>query len=86
MDIQGFMLYEVAWRAADIAFSKRARPLYKTAAAQCAGLIGDGHVKIIRSFFTHLPAEVDVFTRAAAEADLADKATQYRPDEMAKYA
>jgi Domain of unknown function (DUF222) len=60
--------------------------LTATAAAQCAGLIGDGHVKIIRSFFTHLPAEVDVFTREAAEADLADKATQYRPDELAKYA
>jgi hypothetical protein len=60
--------------------------LTATAAAQCAGLIGDGHVKIIRSFFTHLPAEVDVFTREAAEADLADKATQYRPDEVAKYA
>jgi hypothetical protein len=27
-----------------------------------------------------------VFTRAAAEADLADKATQYRPDEVANYA
>jgi Domain of unknown function (DUF222) len=60
--------------------------LTATAAAQCAGLIGDGHVKIIRSFFTHLPAEADVFTREAAEADLADKATQYRPDELAKYA
>jgi hypothetical protein len=60
--------------------------LTATAAAQCAGLIGDGHVKIIRSFFTHLPAEVDVFTRAAAEADLADKATPYRPDQVAKYA
>ncbi|ORA08300.1 hypothetical protein BST16_27385, partial [Mycobacterium asiaticum DSM 44297] len=37
-------------------------------------MIGDGHVKVIRDFFTHLPSHVDVFTRAAAEADLAGKA------------
>ncbi len=33
--------------------------LTATAAAQRAGLVGDGHVKVIRSFFAHLPAEVD---------------------------
>ncbi|OBH31728.1 hypothetical protein A5692_16640, partial [Mycobacterium sp. E342] len=60
--------------------------LSATAAGQRAGLIGDGHVKVIRSFFAHLLAEVDVFTRQAAEADLADKAAGYRPDELAKYA
>ncbi|WP_090423177.1 HNH endonuclease signature motif containing protein [Mycobacterium europaeum] len=60
--------------------------LSATAAGQRAGLIGDGHVKVIRSFFAQLPAEVDAFTRQAAEADLADKATGYRPDELAKYA
>jgi hypothetical protein len=57
-----------------------------TATAQRQGLIGDGHVKVIRSFFAHLPAEVDQPTRDAAEADLADKASGYRPDELAKYA
>ena len=40
----------------------------------------------IRSFFAHLPAEVDLGTREAAEADLAGKAGGYRPDELAKYA
>ncbi|WP_156738586.1 HNH endonuclease signature motif containing protein, partial [Mycobacterium sp. E2699] len=53
---------------------------------QREGLIGDGHIKVIRGFFAHLPAEVDLFTRQAAEADLADKARGYRPDELAKYA
>ncbi len=60
--------------------------LSATAAAQRDGLIGDGHVKVIRDFFAHLPAEVDVLTREAADADLADKASGYRPDELAKYA
>ena len=60
--------------------------LTATAAAQREGLVGDGHVKVIRSFFAHVPAEVDPSTRETAEADLADKATGYRPDELAKYA
>src|SRR3984893_6587556 len=60
--------------------------LTATAAAQRKGLIGDGHVRVIRSFFAHLPAEVDLATREAAEADLADKARGYRPDELAAYA
>ncbi len=60
--------------------------LSAAAAAQRDGLIGDGHVKVIREFFAHLPAEVDVFTRDAAEADLAGKAGGYRPDELSKYA
>lgn len=60
--------------------------LSATAAAQREGLVGDGHVRIIRGFFAHLPAEVDLGTRAAAEADLAAKARDYRPDEVAKYA
>ncbi len=57
-----------------------------TAAAQRDGLIGEGHVQVIRSFFAHLPAEVDLPTRDAAEADLAEQARGYRPDELAKYA
>jgi hypothetical protein len=60
--------------------------LTATATAQRQGLIGDGHVRVIRSFFAHLPAEVDQPTREAAEADLARKASGYRPDELAKYA
>ncbi|MGO9154356.1 DUF222 domain-containing protein, partial [Mycobacterium sp.] len=60
--------------------------LSATATAQRDGLIGDGHVAVIRSFFAHLPVEVDVCTREAAEADLAGKAGGYRPDELAKYA
>jgi hypothetical protein len=60
--------------------------LSATAAAQCEGTIGDGHVKVIRSFFAHLPKEVDLLTREAAVADLAAKADGYRPDELAKYA
>ncbi|MGO9157554.1 HNH endonuclease signature motif containing protein, partial [Mycobacterium sp.] len=60
--------------------------LSHTAAAQRGGLVGDGHVKVIRNFCAHLPAEVDLGTREAAEADLAGKAGGYRPDELAKYA
>ncbi|MBY0391263.1 MAG: 13E12 repeat family protein [Mycobacterium pseudokansasii] len=60
--------------------------LSATAAARRDGLIGDTHVRVIRGFFAHLPAEVDLATRQAAEADLAGKASSYRPDELAKYA
>ncbi len=60
--------------------------LNATAVGQRDGLVGDGHVKVIRNFFAHLPAEVDLHTRAAAEADLAEKARGYRPDELAVYA
>ena len=60
--------------------------LAATATAQRDGLIGDSHVRVIRSFFAHLPTEVDVCTREAAEADLARTAAHYRPDELAKYA
>ncbi|WP_156748526.1 HNH endonuclease signature motif containing protein, partial [Mycobacterium sp. E3198] len=60
--------------------------LAATAAAQRQGLIGDGHIKVIRGFVTHLPDQIDVFTRAHAEADLAGKARGFRPDELAQYA
>src|ERR1700758_2888903 len=63
-----------------------APPLSATAAAERDGLIGAGHVQVIRSFFAHLPVEIDGFTRQAADADLAHKAGEYRPDELAKYA
>ncbi|OOK71800.1 hypothetical protein BZL30_5730 [Mycobacterium kansasii] len=39
--------------------------LSATAAAQRDGLIGDGHVRVIRGFLAHLPAEVDLPTREA---------------------
>lgn len=55
-----------------------------TAKAQRDGLIGDGYIKIIRWFFAHLPAEVDVLTRDAAEADLAGKPPGCGPDQLAK--
>src|ERR1700757_4525005 len=45
--------------------------LSATADAQRDGAIGDGHIKVIRGFFAHLPAEVDMSTREAADADLA---------------
>jgi hypothetical protein len=60
--------------------------LSATAAAQRAGSIGDGHVSVIRGFVAHLPTDVDLSTREAAEADLAAKAGGYRPDELARYA
>ncbi|HTX52797.1 MAG TPA: DUF222 domain-containing protein, partial [Candidatus Baltobacteraceae bacterium] len=60
--------------------------LAATAAAQREERIGDGHIKVIRGFFAHLPAEVDLGTREAADADLAAKARGYRPDELARYA
>jgi len=60
--------------------------LIATAEAQREGRIGDEHVAVVRSFFRRLPEGVDQLTREAAEADLADKATQFRPDELGKYA
>jgi hypothetical protein len=57
-----------------------------TAAAQRDGLIGDGHIKEIRTFFAHLPAAVDLGTREAVELVLANKATEYRPDQLAQQA
>ncbi|OCB31555.1 hypothetical protein A9X02_25175, partial [Mycobacterium malmoense] len=60
--------------------------LSATAAGQRAGLIGDGHIKVIRDFLAYLPPEVDAVTRQAAEADLAGKAAGYRPEQLAKYA
>ncbi|MGD1281885.1 HNH endonuclease signature motif containing protein [Mycobacterium seoulense] len=60
--------------------------LSASAAGQRQGLIGDGHIKVIRTFFARLPVEVDAVTRESAEADLAAKATGYRPDELARYA
>ncbi|MGH3542222.1 MAG: HNH endonuclease signature motif containing protein [Mycobacterium sp.] len=60
--------------------------LPKTAAAQRAGDIGTGHVAVIRRFFDQLPCWIDVETREHAEAQLAELATYYRPDQLAKLA
>jgi uncharacterized protein DUF222 len=60
--------------------------LSATAAAQRDGQIGSGHVRVIRSFLRRLPMSVDVCTREAAESDLAEKATEFDPDYLAKLA
>ncbi|QUR66552.1 HNH endonuclease signature motif containing protein [Mycobacterium spongiae] len=60
--------------------------LTETARLQCDGRIGGGHVRIIRDFLRRLPVSVDVETRDHAEAHLAELATQFRPDEVAKLA
>ena len=57
-----------------------------TAAAQRNGDLGAGHVAVIRSFWQRIPVFVDIETRARAEADLARRAGQHRPDELSKLA
>jgi hypothetical protein len=57
-----------------------------TAQAQRNGVIGFGHVAVIRSFFHRLPDFVDIETRAKAEAHLARLAGEHRPDELARLA
>ncbi len=53
-----------------------------TAAAQRRGLIGAGHVTIIRRFFNRLPGFVDHATREAAEQQLAGLACGLPPEEL----
>ncbi|QUR67887.1 HNH endonuclease signature motif containing protein [Mycobacterium spongiae] len=60
--------------------------LTATAQAQRDGRLGDGHVRVIREFLRRLPVSVDMETREHAEAHLAELATQFRPDEVAKLA
>jgi len=60
--------------------------LAATAAAQRAGTLGTGQVAVIRRFIKQLPGFVDAQTREQAEADLARKGTQYRPEQLAKFA
>ncbi|MFV0495956.1 DUF222 domain-containing protein, partial [Mycobacterium sp.] len=57
-----------------------------TAAAQRQGLIGDGHIKVVRDFFKHLPADLDPQRCEEAETQLAEICIQFRPDEAARYA
>jgi hypothetical protein len=47
---------------------------------------GTGQVRVIRRFFDELPCWVDVKTRQHAEAQLADLAAQYRPDQLGRLA
>ncbi|MEE6139067.1 HNH endonuclease signature motif containing protein [Mycobacterium sp. 050128] len=60
--------------------------LTATAKAQRDGNIGSSHVAVIRQFFDALPSWVDIETREYAEKDLAEHATHYRPDQVAKLA
>ena len=57
-----------------------------TAAAQRDGAIGADHVAVIRRLFHQLPESVDFDTREHAEKQLAAKATEFRPDQLAKLA
>jgi hypothetical protein len=57
-----------------------------TAQAQRNGVIGVGHVAVIRGFFHRLPDFVDIETRHKAEAHLARLAGEHRPDELSKLA
>jgi hypothetical protein len=57
-----------------------------TAEAQRNGIIGTGHIAVLRSFWHRLPDFVDIETRAKAEAQLARLAAEHRPDELARLA
>jgi hypothetical protein len=57
-----------------------------TAAAQRDGAIDAEHVAVIRRLFHQLPESVDIETREHAEKQLAAKATEFRPDQLAKLA
>jgi hypothetical protein len=56
--------------------------LAATATAQRAGMLGAGHIAVIRGFYRRLPGWIDQPTRDRVEADLADHATHYRPEEL----
>ncbi|OBB82480.1 hypothetical protein A5760_12770 [Mycobacterium colombiense] len=57
-----------------------------TAAAQHDGTIGADHVAVIRRFFHQLPESVDLETCEHAEQQLVARATEFRPDQLAKLA
>src|ERR1700727_1971013 len=60
--------------------------LTATADAQRAGRIGSGHVRVIREFLHQLPCDVDLETRQLAEARLARRGGEFRPDQLGKLA
>ena len=57
--------------------------LAATAAGQRDGKLGTGQVAVIRRFCHQLPGWVDIQTREKAEADLARKGSQFRPEQLA---
>ncbi len=57
--------------------------LAATAAAQREGKLGAGQVAVIRRFWHQLPGWVDAASREQAEAQLAKRATQFRPEQLA---
>jgi uncharacterized protein DUF222 len=59
--------------------------LSSTAAAQRQGMLGEAHVRVIRGFLHELPCWIDAPTRDHAEAQLAQFATQYRPELLASW-
>ena len=60
--------------------------LQATAAKQQEGKVGSEQVRVIREFLHRLPAAIDAPTREKAEADLAEIAAQYRPEQVRRYA
>ncbi len=60
--------------------------LARTAAAQQRGDLGAEHIKIIRTFFHHLPAWVDYQTRELAETDLVRLGAGLKPEELRQVA
>ncbi|WP_301147629.1 HNH endonuclease signature motif containing protein [Mycobacterium simiae] len=60
--------------------------LAATAAAQREGAIGTGQIAVIRQFFAALPSWVDVETQAIAERQLAQRGTEFRPEQLRKLA
>ena len=57
-----------------------------TAAAQRKGKLGAGQVAVIRKFYHQLPGWVDFAAREAAEAQLAQFGSQFRPEQLAELA
>ncbi len=57
--------------------------LAATAAAQREGKLGAGQVAVIRRFWHQLHGWVDAASREQAEAQLAKRATQFRPEQLA---
>src|SRR5271166_4795025 len=57
--------------------------LADAAAAQKAGKLGAGQIKVIRRFYRQLPGWVDAASRDKAEADPAEQGTYYGPEQLA---
>ena len=57
-----------------------------TASAWAAGLLDGEHLRVIQGFFRDMPSATPAAAISAAEAFLADKATELRPDQLEKVA